>query len=381
MIKVEHIETFNWHGAIRGMRNPLDSHAKSDTIFDQYGFILGENDLALARKLCRAGSDHRKFLRQIMVSMDIAAPLYWWPEWDAYKVGTVANSCSKMHTLLNKPFEMEDFSFEKLPGYRREVKQFRPHVDEMCELWVAYDEDYAVSDAGRIRRRGRMLSGSLHQDGYIFVTLHGKQIPLHRIIAEVFCPNIDKKPEVNHKDGNKQNNAVGNLEWVTRAENQKHAVDMCLQPKAVSKYTGKFSQEQRDEIKREWDEGSASIRQMAKKYGVSHTCICDIVNDRYKYAERTNLFEDVARPIVDTLNELRDAWIRCDTDEGKRAIWYSILQILPEGYNQKRTVTLNYEVLLNMYHARRNHRLDEWRTFCEVIETMPYFAEICLEEK
>lgn len=204
MIKVAHIEVFNWQGAIRGMRNPLNSHAKSDSgyVTEPNVFMIGENDLALARKLCRAGSDHRKFLRQILVSMDITAPLYWWKEFDTYKVGTVANSCSTMHTIHKRELTMEDFSCEHLMTKEKQML--------------------------------KMLVNLLNEDIMVY-----------------------------------------------------------------------------------------------------------------------------------------------NADTNQKAFWWQIIQLMPSSFNQKRTVTLNYEVLLNMYNARRNHRLDEWRTFCGHIETMPYFAKIC----
>lgn len=218
MIKVEHIEVFNFDGAIRGCRNPLNSWAKSDSGLQvmnpgdvefgyepNYEYIIGEADLALMRKLCRAGSDHRKFLRQIMVSMDITAPMYWWKEFDTYKVGTVANSCSTMHTIHKRELTMEDFSCEHLMTKEKQML--------------------------------KVLINLLNEDIMVY-----------------------------------------------------------------------------------------------------------------------------------------------NADTNQKAFWWQIIQLLPSSFNQKRTVTLNYEVLLNMYHARRNHKLDEWRTFCGCIETMPYFAEICLEE-
>ena len=234
MINVEHIETFNWEGAIRGMRNPLNSHDKSDSHMcfgvggEHCGYMekcggnccyeIGENDLALMRKLCRAGSDHRKFLRQIMVSMDITAPLYWWKEFDTYKVGTVANSCSTMHTIHKRDLVIEDFSHEKLTK------------------------------------------------SSLFCLAH--------TIAEI---NANREVYVN------------------------------------------------------WDKQSKGVR---------------------------NLFG----------NERENAW-------------ENIIQLLPTSYNQLRTVTLNYEVLLNIYHARKNHKLDEWHTMCDTIADMPYFYDICLSEE
>ena len=129
MIKVENIEVFNFEGAIRGMRNPLQSHDKSDSkwYYDReittygdnvdltvYAYEIGPNDLDLMKRLYKAGTEHRKYLRQIFVSMDIVAPLYWWKEFDTYKVGTVANSCSTMHKIAAKEFELDDFSHEHL---------------------------------------------------------------------------------------------------------------------------------------------------------------------------------------------------------------------------------------------------------------------------
>lgn len=385
MIKVEKIETYGWEAAVRGMRNPMNSWDKSDSYYDADGnYIIGENDLALMKKLAHAGSDHRKFLRQIMVSMDITAPLYWWKEMDQYRIGVTTNSCSTMHRLLSRPFEMSDFSFDKLPGFRNEVKQFRPQIEDVMvanELWIAYDDDYSISNYGRVKRNFknhyRILSGSLHDDGYLFVTIHGVQHPVHRLVAKLHLPyTYDESKVVNHKDGNKQNNFSSNLEWVTQKENIAHSLTNGLQPNAITTYNGKFTESQRLEIKSLWDEGKMSKREIAKKFGVSHTCICDIINDKYKYVAKTNVYNDVAKPVVDLLNEFRDSWILCDNEEDKKAIWYAIIQLLPSSYNQLRTVTLNYEVLLNMYHARKDHKLDEWRKFCDVIAELPYFNDL-----
>ncbi len=115
MIKFERISVMNMDNAMRGARNPLNSWDRYDSYFDADGkFVLGENDLSLARKLCKSGSDHRKFIRQIFVSVDITAPLYWWKEFDTYKVGTVANSTSTMHKIQAKEFTRDDFSADRL---------------------------------------------------------------------------------------------------------------------------------------------------------------------------------------------------------------------------------------------------------------------------
>ena len=115
MIKVENIKVFNLGGAIRGMRNPMNSWDKSDTDFSKENVTLGENDKCLAQRLIKAGSEHRKFLRQIMISFDVVAPTYWYLEFDTYKVGVTSNSCSKMHKLMSRPLTLDDFSLDYIP--------------------------------------------------------------------------------------------------------------------------------------------------------------------------------------------------------------------------------------------------------------------------
>lgn len=115
MIKIERTSVMNFDNAMRGARNPLNSWGRYDSYFDENGnFVFGENDLSLARRLCAAGTDHRKFIRMIFVSVDVTAPMYWWKEYDTYKIGTVANSTSTMHKITSKPFELSDFSTDHM---------------------------------------------------------------------------------------------------------------------------------------------------------------------------------------------------------------------------------------------------------------------------
>ena len=226
MIKFEKVNVMNFEGAIRGMRNPLDSWDKSDSLFYETadfdptdfpgGFKFGENDLALAQRLIKAGSDHRKFLRQIFVSVDITAPLYWWKEFDTYKVATVANSCSTMHKIHAKEITLDDFSHE-----------------------------------------------------YLF-------------------------------------NGVDNIE------------------------------------------GN---------------------NDMEYYENPTTCLEY----LISALNYHRKKYI--ETKDKRQ--WWQMIQLLPSSYNQKRTVTLNYETLRNIYGSRRNHKLDEWSVgFMAWIDSLPYAEEL-----
>jgi len=140
MIKVENVEVWGFKHAIRGLRNPMNSWSKSDTkFFNNYDegvedFILGENDLDLMKRLYNAGSEHRKYLRQIFVSLDITAPLYWWKEFDTYKVGTTANSCSTMHKIHSKNLTLEDFSTEHLTEFSKDaLKKYIGVIDMYCD--------------------------------------------------------------------------------------------------------------------------------------------------------------------------------------------------------------------------------------------------------
>ena len=139
MIKIERTSVMNMENAIRGARNPMNSWARMDSYYDESGnFILGENDLSLAAKLCSAGSDHRKFIRQIFVSVDITAPLYWWKEYDTYKVATVANSTSTMHKIHSKEFTLDDFSCDKLG--QEALAKFGDVVKYMEDIRLRYLE-------------------------------------------------------------------------------------------------------------------------------------------------------------------------------------------------------------------------------------------------
>lgn len=203
MITIEKVQVMNMENAMRGARNPLNSWARGDSYYDEDGnFCLGNNDTSLGGRLARAGSDHRKFLRQIFVSMDICAPLYWWKEFDTYKVGTVANSCSTMHKIQAKEFCRDDFSCDRMT-----------------------DDALAVLD----------------------------------------------------------------------------------------------------------------------------TTIAFLEKERVRFIETKE----------------RDAW-------------HNMIQLLPSSYNQLRTVTLNYEVLINIYYARKSHKLAEWHELCRVIEQLPYAKDLIL---
>ena len=148
MIKVENIDVWGFKHAIRGMRNPMNSWDKSDSgyrasgeHYEDVSFVIGSKDLELMKKLYNAGTEHRKYLRQIFVSIDITAPLYWWKEFDTYKVGTVSNSCSTMHKIAEKEFELDDFSCEHLSEYSEEKLEDLLSWLNMCRTNFNLDKD------------------------------------------------------------------------------------------------------------------------------------------------------------------------------------------------------------------------------------------------
>lgn len=145
MLKVEYLEAWGFKHAIRGMRNPHNSWNKSDSWVDRSTgkeiYIVGDNDLTLMCKLYKAGTEHRKYLRQIFVSMDITAPLYWWKQFDTYKIGVTTDSCSTMHTLMNKEFKSDDFSFDNLLKGPNEdyVEELLDCLNDVREAYINYD--------------------------------------------------------------------------------------------------------------------------------------------------------------------------------------------------------------------------------------------------
>jgi hypothetical protein len=143
MIKIDKVNVMNFENAIRGARNPMNSWNKMDSYYDaNNNFILGENDLSLATRLRKAGTaDHRKYLRQIFVSVDILAPMYWWKEYDTYKIATVANSTSTMHKIHSKPFELDDFSHEHLTPSGLETLEEIIKALERFRLWYKNDNE------------------------------------------------------------------------------------------------------------------------------------------------------------------------------------------------------------------------------------------------
>lgn len=390
MIKIENTVTPSaeqWRSIILGARNPLNSWDKSDTVYDRSiescGELppeLGENDYSLLMRLAKAGTTHAKYRRMITVYADITAPFYWWKEMDTYKIGTVSNGCSTMHCLTKKPFEVSDFSFEHLVGVKRkedvgyEVEY--SDTDYKNEEWRTIDghTKYQVSNLGRIRdqTKGAMRKPTVNSSNYKKTVMDGKNLYIHRLVAIAFIDNPDNLPEVNHKDGNKWNNKVDNLEWVSKSDNAKHAVSMGLRDVngytryKVAKSSRRFSPDEEAKI-REMYESGMTKQEISNVIGCANSVIGDLINgNTYNKIKLTPY--DRAKITVDTLNELRDEYLKTKDKE----LWYAMIQLLPSSYNQKRTMMLNYEVLAGIYPTRKDHKLDEWHVFCDWIKKLPY---------
>lgn len=396
MMKFENTEIFNFLGALRGMRNPHDSWNNSDSVMINGKTTIGPKDKDLCIKLIKAGPEHRKFLRQIFISVDISAPLYWWKEFSTYKCGTVSNSCSTMHTIHKKEFTPDMFQCENLRGYKRVVEQKMNDFDVDTELWLHWprDERFLVSNYGRIRRleyvntnkrivKERIVPGIVHSDGYVFITVPNgnegsEQVPKHRMIAETWLIDSYKDGYViDHIDGNKQNNAITNLEWVSQAENIKRSIKNNLQPKNVVTYTGKLTAEQRNQVIEDYGSFKYTRRELAKKYNVSHTTINSIINHKYDYGENChNEYQEFLK-LLDTLNELRTEYLETKDKE----VWLNIIQLLPNSFIQKRTITMNYENLLNICKQRQHHKLKEWSIeFINWAKSIPYSKEFIFDQ-
>ena len=441
MITIEKIRTYGWTEAIRGMRNPMnswglmDSWSASDTPclcdedFDEYkqdgvipklaewpdtcpcssscdpqaAFYIGENDLKLMKRLRNAGVDHRKYLRMISVYMDITAPLFWWSEFDTYKVGTVRNSCSFMHKGVSNAFSINDFSVKDTRIYDclneipaksypvtfpyetdefrvftcpngRKYKVFRNGRIVSCEF--SYTDSWGTGRTRTFPEKECKLSG----DGYKYLNLGGRggiRYLVHRLVAEVYnIPKPEGATQVNHIDGNKANNCVENLEWVTPEQNIKHAYAHNLYDNVSSLHT-KYCQWKK-QVKMDFTTRYSIYSDI--KLGMSNKELSDKYNYTAKqcanlvywanHSQNEELFQEcyIWEKLIDCLNQLRDLYLETKDPQ----IFQQIRCLIPQGYLVKSTVMLNYEVLNNMYQSRKNHKLDEWRQFCKVAETLPY---------
>ena len=416
-MKFENTEVWGFEHAIRGMRNPLESWEKSDSIIlmeqdENKDFRevakIGKNDLELMQKLIKAGSEHRKFLRQIFVSVDITAPAYFMAELDTYKIGTTRNSSSFQHKGTSKRFEIDDFEVDdKIKEvlrikhkqfsdlfYQYETEEYKIYTTENGRQYKVYKNGrvftlpFSYTDTmGRIREfsEKECIPGKT-KDGYFELNLGGRNSEkwlLHRLVAYVWLDNPNNFKTVDHKDGNKANNCVENLEWVTLEENIKREWDnfegFDLQRNYKSwKISSKLNPTDRLKIKDLYSKGF-SQKQLSEMFNIGQAQVSVIVRDVNSTFENRELFEHCWywEQVLDALNSLRDKYL--ETKDYK--YFRLIRQLLPQSYLYRSTITMNYENILNMYRHRKNHKLTEWsKSFCDWVKTLPYAEElICLE--
>lgn len=412
MINVENIDVYGFETAIRGMRNPKNSWDRSDSYYEpanfcDHNFVIGENDIDLMQRLYKAGTEHRKYLRQIWVGMDITAPLYWISEFDTYKVGTARNSCSFMHKGVSKPFTINDFSVSD----ERVYEILSPLKRKESELKYPYetDEYKRYSPGGnrwyRVYRNGRVFAEPFEYTdtmgrtrtfdstecrptqtkcGYFELniggTKHKEKWVLHRLVAHVWIDNPNNFRTVDHIDSDKGNNSVENLRWCPLEENIKKGFE-----------TGNYKMGQSLHcLYRKWKRGHVVLdpfekmmllrdkeqgmtnTQIAEKYDITPKQANALTCNKVSEYQQLFLLCLTWERTIDTLNSLRDEYL----EMGDEKVFQKIRCLLPCGYNQRYTVTMNYENVMNMIKQREYHRLPEWRTFVEILKTLPYVKEI-----
>lgn len=411
MIKIENVDVYGWEAAIRGMRNAKNSWNLSDSTFAP-DLSIGPADHKLMMTLARGGSTHAKYRRMINVTIDVVAPLYVISEMDTYKVGTVRNSCSFMHKGVSKPFEITDFSVHD----NRIYEILSPIAKKEHSLVIPYETDeykIFVGNNGRkyrVYRNGRVVAEKFEYidsfcsgrsrtfpekevapaqgpTGYWYARFGGRNgriFFLHRLVAMLWVENPNGYETVNHINGNKGDNSAENLEWCSRQENITKGFETGLYENGTSLHClyirWKNGHTAIDPLKRarliSEKERGATAGELVAKYDLTKKQVNAIVFGRQN--SNAHIFETAYtwEEIVHTLNELREAYL----ETGDESYFQQIRALLPSGYNQRFTLSLNYEVLAHMYHDRKNHRLDEWREFCEWIKTLPYSELITLEE-
>lgn len=418
-MKFENTEVFNFEGAIRGMRNPLESWDKSDSEWETHldynkdevytKFAIGKNDLELMQRLIKAGSEHRKFMRQIIVSVDITAPSYFMAELDTYKIGTTRNSTSMQHKGTSHRYTIDDFEVdEQIKEILREkIKEypdlFYPYETTECKIYTCENgRQYEVYKNGKVfslpfsytdtkgRTRDfekREVIPSKTRTGYFELNLGGRNCEkwlLHRLVAYVWLYNSNNYTTVDHLDGNKANNSIENLEWVSLEENIKREwenglVDFDLQKAYKNwKVSSKIMPDVKLKIQKLYQEGK-SQKELAEIFDVSQSQVSVIVRNAKNTSNNQELFEHCWywECLLENLNVLRDKYL-----ETKDYKYFKLIrQLMPMSYLYTSTITMNYENILSMIHQRKNHKLTEWSIdFINWAKSLPYANELLFME-
>ena len=414
-MKFENTDVWGFMPAIRGMRNAWESWDKSDTLFipdkGTKQVKLGGKDIKLMQKLILAGTEHSKFMRMIHVAVDITAPSYIFSELDTYKIGTVRNSNSFMHRSFNKPFTIRDFSVEELydildpiPTPSEDWSLIYPYDTEEYKIYKAGEREYKIykngkvvsceytvkdTDSNRVKHfKEREVKPTQNPMGYWYLNLGGRRFrerwSLHRLIATVWLGGNHLGLDVNHKNFNRGDNSVENLEWVTRKENEQHKRSNNRQVVSISNRYEAFKNATKTDCMIDYNiradhSSGMSIKDIREKYQTTKSKIISVLYGCYT-SEYHDLFvfAYMFERIINELNEYRELYL--DTKDEK---YFRIMRaILPMSYNYLSTFDTNYQTLRNMYFQRRHHKLTEWSVdFVNWIKTLPYGKELIMLER
>lgn len=430
MLDVKTIEVAGFLSAVEALRLPFGKECRSQAHYDDswvedivpnfqsdVRVFFDERDLTLMSTLIKRGDEHAKVLRGIIVYAEINAPLMVWSELDTYRVGTERlSSESTMHTIGDGGLTIRDFDvpselYEILDPIKREREitglnisepnelkcVIRTYFGRQYEIWNngdIYSLPYSVEDelpngterTKTFEKRKLKFGKACNEQGYYQVRLggrNGRTFQLHRVLADAFIPNPNGYTVVNHKDGDKGNCSIDNLEWCTSSYNAKHAFDTGLRNHDLRtrylayKSSLKYTDEDVDAWKQMRAEGY-ELKYIADKYGTTPSLVSQYVSGkRFENISEYSAVFNLASYYERTIREINDlAALYNDTKDVD--VLLAIKRILPTSYMQKRIQYFSYQALRRIYQQRRNHRLPHWHIFCDWIKTLPFANELIL---
>lgn len=425
--KVSTIEIAGFASAVQALRLPFGKECRSTCIqdFEQYEsslcysarMDLDAKDIHLMSTLIKRGDEHAKVIRGVMVYAEIDAPLMIWSELDTYRVGTDRlSSESTMHTIGNGGLTIRDFDVPKElydildpqkneqliePLYIKEPEVLKSvtktYFGRQYEIWnngdifsLPYTSDEmlpnGVTRTRTFDKRKLSFGKARNEHGYYQVRLggrNGKTMQIHRILADAFIQNPCGYTVVNHKDGNKSNCSIDNLEWCTSSHNAKHAFDIGLRENGLHtryrayKSSLKYSDEDVDMWKQLRAEGH-KIEDIAERFGTTPNTICQYTKgNRFENMSEYSALFNLAKYYEDTIKRINDLAVLYN-DSKDIDVLVEIKRILPSSFVQKRVQVFSYQCLRRIYVQRKHHRLPHWQEFCSWIESLPFSKELIL---
>lgn len=435
MLEIKTVEIAGFASAVQALRLPFGKECRSEITHDYCGWVddpdiknfhsecgvlFDDKDLALMANLTKNGDEHAKVVRGINVFAEISAPLSFWSEADTYRVGTERlSSESTMHTIGNGGISIYNFEvpqilydilgekqkkettkkplFIETPNELRSVT--KTYFGRGYEIWnngniyaLPFDTDEVLPN-GVVRsrhfdRKLIKIGTTKNHQGYYQIRLggrRGKTMLLHRVLAEAFIENPNGYEVVNHKDGDKSNCSISNLEWCTSSDNNKHAFENGLNEISIKqrylhyKLCHRWTNDDIDAWRKMRSNGE-TLKTIADLYGTTEKIVCQYTNgDRYRYSSEYSEWFELAKTYEDIINKIND-FSALYKESGDFEFVIRIKEILPTSFIQKRVQMFSYQTLRRIYKQRRNHRLPMWHDFCEWIETLPFFKTIIMPE-